>query len=65
MAAHHWNISVTTVKQCPKPDCRSEDVYWTGAASGQLRGETTRLDVPARKTYVCRQCGEPFRYAGE
>ena len=65
MSAHHWNIPVTTIKRCPRPECRSEDVYWTGAATGPVVGETTRLDSPVRKTYVCRECATPFRYDGD
>lgn len=65
MAAHHWNIPVTAIKKCPRPECASDDVYWTGAASGVLLGESQRLDAPVRKTFVCRKCDQPFRYTGD
>ncbi len=65
MSAHHWNIPVTVIKKCPRPECGSEDVFWTGAATGPVVEEKTRVDVPVRKTYVCRQCATPFRYDGD
>jgi hypothetical protein len=65
VAAHHWNIPVTMIKKCPRPECGCEDVLWTGAATGSLIGEKTRLDTPARKTYICSKCATPFRYDGD
>ncbi len=53
----------TNEKRCPKPDCASENVQFTGFSHAQYIGE--KMSETKEHRFTCQDCGRVFWYFGE